>query len=280
MTFPTTNTPSDIQVLKVGAHLSRFIEAVNFCVKDERRLRQHLAIFGNGQNLTSRLSLQKETGWFKPLLADVIGQKISIIINDIPLTDVACAAVEEITKIPADWISQQNLYITPDSAQAFDSHCDPHIVVAVQLYGHKKWNIFERSIDNPLILDNDRSVLAADKTGALKLSQEISVEPGDLFVIPRGRFHSAVASGTPSVHLAIGCAGVRPVDVLWEIAQTAMQESTMRSDMDTTDAVRTALEFIKTKKSWSPGLPRSKRRKGGSSREAAALLFKEVLDRL
>jgi hypothetical protein len=266
------------RVHKAGKDLGAFIETVNRTLSDEAAIRSSVAIFKQGVNLTDKLTLNLTTGWFHPLLQDVMAQGVSVVVNGIGLTSTACQAVEKITGVDHDWVVQQNLYITPAEVQGFVPHCDPHIVVVAHLYGRKEWVIYDKALENPLILDSGKEVLVADQKEKLAVRERFTVEPGDVFVIPRGRFHSACAHEGASVHMAIGCAGIRPVDVIWALARAAMEQSRLRADMGPNAARKLAREYLANARSTGPGLPRYPVAEMASPKGQPSLSFQGVLD--
>ncbi|HEX9809094.1 MAG TPA: cupin domain-containing protein, partial [Alphaproteobacteria bacterium] len=210
---------AEFAVAKASAEeLGWFVDAVNRSLADEARIKGRLALFREGVNLTDRLKIEGERGWFAPMLHDLLARGVSVVVNDIGLTAPACAAVARISGIPAEWVFQQNLYVTPREVEGFVPHCDPHVVFVAHLHGRKEWALYDKALDNPLVVDDTKATLVADPRETLRVYRRVLVEPGDCFVIPRGRFHSARALTAGSVHLAIGCAGVRPVDYIWQMA--------------------------------------------------------------
>jgi len=268
------------RIHKAGAELGAFIATVNRTLTDEAAIRSSVAIFKQGINLTDRLTLNLTTGWFHPLLKDVMAQGVSVVVNGIGLTSAACRAVQKITGVDHNWVFQQNLYITPAEVQGFVPHCDPHMVVVAHLYGRKEWVIYDKTLDNPLILDGGKEVLLADPKEDLAVRERFTVEPGDVFVIPRGSFHAACAHDGASVHMAIGCAGVRPVDVIWALAGGAMEQSRLRADMAPDAARKLAREFLSTAVPAGPGLPRNPIAPMTAPKGPQTLSFQGVLDAL
>lgn len=252
--------------------------AINHTVSEETTLKQRIAIVRHGQVLSDSLEIKAQTGWFRPMLDDLLRNGVSVVINDIPITDTAAAAIGGHAGLPPEWITQQNLYITPSSAQGFDPHCDPHIVVVVHLYGRKEWTIYDKTLDNPVYDADTETVARGD--GSLKTRQKLVVEPGDCFIIPRGLYHSAIALSPASVHMAVGAAGARAVDYIWDMAQEAVQESRMRADLTPDRALEAARDFV-TEFAFKPfRLPRFPRSESSGTGPVPPLSFKDVLDAL
>jgi hypothetical protein len=272
--------PTGVDMFRAGAaETAAFVAAVNRTLADEAHVRANIAIFKEGVNLTSRLAIAKEPGWFNPLLRDLLGQGVSVVVNEIGLVEASCRAVERLTGIPANWVFQHNLYITPREVQGFVPHCDPHVVVVAHLYGRKEWIFYDKALDNPVITD-DRSVLVADPRESLRVLHRFTVAPGDVFIIPRGRFHAACAHDGGSVHIAIGCAGVRPVDYIWATAGDAMNQRLMRADMSPADALQAAKTFLKGMSAGHFALPRNPAARVTVPDTPDRLSFEEVLDAL
>ncbi|MCZ6886137.1 MAG: hypothetical protein O7E53_07230 [Alphaproteobacteria bacterium] len=260
------------------AEIGRLIGLTNQALADEAHLKDRIAIVRGGERLTDQLAIAADSGWFQPMLNDLLRQGVSVVVNDIPIADASAADIGKHANLPPSWISQQNLYITPQESQGFDPHCDPHIVVVVHLYGRKEWTIFDKVLENP-VYDADTNTIAG-KSEQIGVREQIVVEPGDCFVIPRGRYHSAVALSPASVHLAIGTAGVRAVDYLWTMSQQAIGDATMRADMTPEEALQKARDFMAAYAFEPIALPRFKRAVEAADPAASSFSFEGVLDAL
>lgn len=94
---------------------------------------------------------------------------------------------------------QGNLYISREGVNATYPHFDPHELYIFQLYGVKKWDIFEGLYEAPEHDDGfDKS-----RHGVGELQKCIELSEGDVLFLPRGRIHRPIAV-TPSIHLAVG----------------------------------------------------------------------------
>ncbi|MFM2128730.1 MAG: hypothetical protein RL477_276 [Pseudomonadota bacterium] len=268
----------DLPVCKAGAQaLADFINAVNRDVADEPSLKGRIAVFREGRNFTSQLKLAQDTGWFGAFVHSVLSQGISVVVNDIALTAPACRAVEAATGVPADWVMQQNLYITPPEVQGFSPHCDVHTVVVAQLFGRKEWAIYDKALDNPVMAEGQKETLFPEPGESLAIRRRFTVEPGDVFVIPRGLFHDACARDGCSAHLAIGCAGIRPIDCIWALAGQAVGQSQLRADMSPAAAAKAAGDFLARAAVPLATLPRNPQAAIGSANGLQTLSFEESL---
>ncbi len=260
------------------AEMSSLFDAINRSLADEAHLKNRIAIVRQGERLTERLAIAKEKGWFHPMLSDLLRQGVSVVINDIQITESIANAIGGHADLPADWVTQQNLYVTPGESQGFDPHCDPHIVVVAHLYGRKEWTIYDKVQENPVY--DSESDTVADKSSPLGVRSKIMVEPGDCFVIPRGLYHSAVALSPASVHLSVGTAGARAIDYIWTMADQAIHDPAMRADMTPDEALEKARDYMARFALEPVRLPRFPRAEGATNGTVSSFSFKEVLDAL
>jgi Cupin superfamily protein len=101
-------------------------------------------------------------------------------------------------------------FITPPNAQGFTAHYDTYSFIALQLFGSKKWNIYDRTTLPPI-----RDDRAADQPWSrVKPSRQLTMKPGDLLYLPRGTFHDAETSEEASIHMTIGFFSANLIDVI------------------------------------------------------------------
>lgn len=260
------------------AEMSGLFDAINRSVADESHLKSRIAVVRQGETLTERLAIAKDAGWFQPMLNDLLRQGVSVVINDIQITDAIANTIAGQTDLPAEWVTQQNLYITPGESQGFDPHCDPHIVVVAHLYGRKEWTIYDKVMENP-VYDSETTTVA-DKSNPPKVRSKILVEPGDCFVIPRGLYHSAIALSPASVHLAVGTAGARAIDYIWTMADQAIHDPAMRADMTPNKALEKARDYMARVVLEPVCLPRFPRADWTTDANVTSFSFKEILGAL
>lgn len=97
-----------------------------------------------------------------------------------------------------------NLFLTPARSQGFAMHFDLVDVLVVQLAGAKKWYIWEPTFHRPTetkLLRLNVGNLSVHDESKLTLREEVVLEPGDFFYMPRGFYHKAVAVDDFSLHL-------------------------------------------------------------------------------
>jgi hypothetical protein len=136
---------------------------------------------------------------------------------------VLCRNLEAVFHCPV----HANLYLTPQGAQGFDAHFDPHEVFVLQLEGHKQWRLYEPTRRLPLV--GERLNVPRDHLGP---AREIRLGPGDLLYLPRGQVHEAFTSECASLHLTVGINVFRWADLLHEaLAALAYKDERFRESL-------------------------------------------------
>lgn len=120
-----------------------------------------------------------------------------------PLTDF-CQDLEKYFNFPV----QTNIYLTPGTSQGFRPHFDNHDVFVLQVFGSKKWKIY----DSPVFLPKRKF----DRKKWEKTEPRIETElhQGDTLYIPRGFVHEASTTNSASMHITLGLLGYTWMDVL------------------------------------------------------------------
>lgn len=104
-------------------------------------------------------------------------------------------------------LAHVNAYMTPPDSQGLKYHYDPYVTLIVQLAGRKTWPLHPPIVPNPMkeygnflgrgFTDDERHYLANTPP-----SQSFTLEPGDVFWLPRGYLHSPHTVGDEtSLHL-------------------------------------------------------------------------------
>jgi len=162
---------------------------------------------------------------------DWIGKGASVILNDIDALSPGVRQLANALQEATGGRSQANLYFSMAQRQAFGPHCDVHEVFAVHCHGEKVWNIYENREDTPV---NHPSFQFGDKERerrAGKVAEQVTLRPGDLLYIPRGRYHDALASENGALHIAFGVTMPKPLDLLAIIWEAAVQDPELRADL-------------------------------------------------
>lgn len=104
---------------------------------------------------------------------------------------------------------QVNAYITPPGAQGFAVHRDDHDVFVLQVFGSKRWIVYDRDDEEHMVVDDD-------------------VERGSSLYIPKGFPHAARTGRHASAHLTVGILTHDSIDVVREMAKLAEEEPAFR----------------------------------------------------
>jgi len=104
-----------------------------------------------------------------------------------------------------------NLYLSCPDKAGYPLHYDTHDFFIIQVYGHKKWEIFPQTIQDPLLPAKSfssphHSSHKADQSPPDESQRltEFVINPGDVLYVPKGYWHRAMAQIEPSLHLTVG----------------------------------------------------------------------------
>ena len=122
-----------------------------------------------------------------------------------------------------------NAYLSFKEVEAFLPHWDDHDIFILQVYGKKKWYLTPNTSSFPLSDNNDELQNRPKKFKIKFLSKE-----GDIFYIPRGMWHYAVANNGASLHLTFGIKNDTGVDFLEWMVKRAKENLFFRQDVPKT----------------------------------------------
>ncbi len=176
---------------------------------------------------------------------ELIARGATLLLNEIESLAPGVLALVEAVQEGIGAKSSANLYLSCKARKGFDSHSDRHDVFAVQLFGRKRWNVYEGQLDNPIEHAMFQNVPQADYD-RLKgsLAEVVEMNAGDLLYLPRGRFHDALVGDGISVHLSVACNEPNGLDWLTQLWNRALRESDFRAVLPRPDtpAGREALD--------------------------------------
>jgi len=156
----------------------------------------------------------------------------SMVCNDIDQLTPELRAVASALETSLNAKVQANLYCSWKAHPAFRTHFDTHEVFAVHVAGRKTWKLYGRSIDDPIAHPYFKSLPQEyHNTHRGPLTQEVTLEPGDLLYLPRGWYHDALATSEATVHIAFGATGVIGLDVLTQLFDRAVQDPLFRKNL-------------------------------------------------
>jgi len=157
-------------------------------------------------------------------------QGASLLLNDIdqltPGIKSAAAALES----GLGGKVQCNLYCSWKEHPGFGSHYDTHEVFAAHIAGEKTWRLYERP--TPDVIRHARFKFDEGADHELrkgKLTDEVTLRPGDLLYIPRGWYHDALAKSEATIHVAMGLTCPIGLDLIGMLFERAVIDPLFRS---------------------------------------------------
>ncbi|HEY6967825.1 MAG TPA: cupin domain-containing protein [Candidatus Angelobacter sp.] len=160
-----------------------------------------------------------------------------------------CAGLERIFRVYVI----VNLYVAFKSDNGFGLHWDDQDTFILQVYGRKKWRVFEPTRPHPLKEDHEKpgkpSVLVWD--GIL--------EEGGLFHIPRGWWHVAYPVDEPSLHLTVTVNSLTGLDFLRWYLDGLMAAREVRANLPLVKSHEDQRRYAETLKqellnAWTPDM--------------------------
>jgi ribosomal protein L16 Arg81 hydroxylase len=134
-----------------------------------------------------------------------------------------CRSLEAELSHPA----QTNIYLTPQTAQGFQTHFDNHDVFVLQVEGTKRWRLYDAPAG--VVFRGERFTPGGYEAGALR--EDLVLNPGDVLYVPRGIMHDAVneAADGPSLHITTGVLAKTWADWLLEaVSEAALKRPDLR----------------------------------------------------
>lgn len=105
-----------------------------------------------------------------------------------------------------------NCYASFREDDSFGPHWDEHDVFAYQLAGQKHWTLFHDQAQSAPV-----DYMPVSDTCPSDIFAEITLNEGDVLYVPRGFWHDVTGVGRETLHISIGVARPRAVDVLRRI---------------------------------------------------------------
>lgn len=124
---------------------------------------------------------------------------------------------------------QTNIYLTPGSAQGFQTHYDNHDVFVLQVEGTKRWRLY----DSPAGVPFRGERFTPGKFAPGEPTQDFVLEPGDVLYVPRGLMHDAISEpGASSLHITTGVLVKTWADFLLEaVSEAALKSPELRRSL-------------------------------------------------
>lgn len=169
----------------------------------------YLKVLKNAERIDQRLLIEEYTDigirrrrLRKDALYRCLADDASLVLNRIDLYSQAvsdiCLQVSRFARAQAS----ANAYLSFGREPATDIHWDRHDIFAVQLFGEKRWQIYEPTFALPL----NSQVSAEKKAQAPQAPMlDIILKAGDVLYLPRGWWHKVEpVDNRPTFHLAVG----------------------------------------------------------------------------
>jgi ribosomal protein L16 Arg81 hydroxylase len=188
---------------------------LNRILEDHRLAPPRLRLFQAGKEINPEryihLPRSSESRIRAADFTNLLGQGATLVIDEFdelhrPVRELALE-LERIFRIHI----QANLYGGWRTAQGFLLHYDNHDTLIFQITGRKHWQVYRPTRLYPLEQGKDSE--AAEKPIGEPLWDDM-VEDGGLLYIPRGWWHVAYPVDEPTLHLTVGLANHRGLDVL------------------------------------------------------------------
>lgn len=154
-------------------------------------------------------------------------------------------------------------FLTPANAQGFGLHYDIEGVFVLQIEGRKIWKLYRPVLPFPL-----RSQHWRPDTLSAKARQDLEqrgphasyeLVPGDVLWVPSGWLHDVFTTGSASLHLSLGFAGVSKHEVITQLLEALAQNEEFRRRLPfdafaTTDRARQeSAAVLKSFAAWVAG---------------------------
>jgi ribosomal protein L16 Arg81 hydroxylase len=123
---------------------------------------------------------------------------------------------------------QTNIYLTPPTAQGFQTHYDTHDVFILQVEGAKRWRLYDAPAG--AVFRGEGFEPGAVRAG--DISAEFVLQPGEVAYVPRGLMHDAVNEGADeaSLHITVGVLARTWADFLLEaVSEAALKTPALRA---------------------------------------------------
>ena len=161
-----------------------------------------------------------------------LDQGASLVLNEVETLEPAVRGLVDAFDQGLGAKCSGNAYVSQQNHQAFDTHFDRTDVFALQTLGSKRWRIYEGQLEAPVLHARFTGMPPAEIHRLKgKVEAEFVTKPGDLIYLPRGRFHDALATEGPSIHISFAVSEPKGLDFLQIVMDEAVADPAFREDM-------------------------------------------------
>ncbi|NQW01991.1 MAG: hypothetical protein HQ483_19965 [Rhodospirillales bacterium] len=168
------------------------------------------------------------------IVSDYIEKGASVVLSGMETYAEGSAALAASLQAALGGYSQCNLYCSFQQHPGFLPHFDLMDVFVFQIDGEKDWDIFETQFENPMLkpgchqMSFSREQHAANK-GAIE--KKVTMKPGDVLYIPKGKYHAAIATSAHSLHLTYGIEPPRALSFIETVVDSLYKDPLFRQEM-------------------------------------------------
>jgi bifunctional lysine-specific demethylase and histidyl-hydroxylase MINA len=141
-----------------------------------------------------------------------------------------------------------NLYFSQKGHAGFRPHFDLMDVFVIQISGEKLWHIYETQFENPMFKPGYHQMSfnhEYHQHNKGEVETELTLTPGDVLYVPRGKYHAALATSDTSLHLTFGVEPARGYDYLQALIETMPDDPLFRAELPHFDDVEAHETILK-----------------------------------
>ena len=167
-------------------------------------------------------------------VATYINKGASIVLSEMETYCEGSAALAASLQAVIGGLSCCNLYCSFKKHPGFLPHFDIMDVYVFQIDGEKDWEIFETHFENPMLKPGCHQMSFTREQHAINkgnIEKRLTMKPGDVLYLPKGKYHAAIATTDHSLHLTYGMEPPRALHFIETIVQSLYMDAAFRQEM-------------------------------------------------
>ncbi len=180
-------------------------------------------------------------------VSSYIEQGASIVLSGMETYSEGSAALAASLQSAIGGFAQCNLYCSFKQHPGFLPHFDLMDVFVFQIAGEKDWDIYETHFENPMLKPGCHQMSFTREQHAENrgpVERHLTMTPGDVLYIPKGKYHAAIASSDYSLHLTFGIEPPRALNFIESITEALYMDAVFRQEMPHYDDQETYDQLI------------------------------------